>query len=36
MFLWVKWFRGKPAVGRQIFSGVVFDDLKPTLEKVLK
>ncbi len=29
-------FGANQAAGRQIFSGVVFDDLKPTLEKVLK
>jgi ferredoxin-nitrite reductase len=29
-------FGANQAVGRQVFSGVIFDDLKPTLEKVLK
>ncbi len=29
-------FGGRQAVGRQIFQGVSFDDLKPTLEKMLR
>jgi ferredoxin-nitrite reductase len=29
-------FGAHQAVGRQVFSGIPFDELKPTLEKMLK